>query len=314
MSASADDKRILITGAGGYVGRIVGERLATRYRVIGTDLKPRDDLGFELLAMDVRDPKLRALMADLRITHVIHLAAVLEGSKDRDRDYDIDVRGTQNVVEGAIAAGVRHLTVSSSGAAYGYLPDNPEWIGEEHPLRASDVFAYAYHKRVVEQVLARYRQTAPQLRQLVLRICTVIGARTDNQITALFKKRRILGVRGSDARFVFIWDEDVAGAIVHGVEGDRAGVYNLAGDGAMRIPEIAAALGKPTLVLPAFLISWALEFGEMFHLSRYGPEQLDFLRYRPVLDNRRLKEIFGYRPMKSSAEAFQTFAEAQRGR
>ena len=46
----------------------------------------------------------------------------------------------------------------------------------------------------------------------------------------------------------------------------------------------------------------------------YGPEQIDFLRYRPVLDNRRLKEVFGYVPMKTSAEAFHVFAEAQRDR
>jgi UDP-glucose 4-epimerase len=296
VSAGGGEKRILITGAGGYVGRIVGERLARDHKVVGTDLRPRADLGFEILALDVRDPQMRVLMGDLGITHVVHLAAVLEGGKNRDVEYDIDVRGTNNVVECAIAAGVRHLTVASSGAAYGYHPDNPAWIGEEQPLRATDLFAYAHHKRLVEELLASHRQRTPQLGQLV------------------FRKRRILGVRGSDSRFVFIWDEDVAGAIVHGVRGDRSGVFNLAGDGAMSIREIAAALGKPTLVLPAFVLRQALEIGQFFHLSRYGPEQLDFLRYRPVLDNRRLKEVFGYVPMKTSAEAFQTFAEAQRGR
>lgn len=311
---SGGEKRILITGAGGYVGRIVGERLARDHKVVGTDVRPRADLGFEILAVDVRDPQMRVLMGDLGVTHVVHLAAVLEGGKNRDVEYDIDVRGTHNVVACAIAAGVRHLTVASSGAAYGYHPDNPRWIGEEQPLRATDLFAYAHHKRLVEELLASHRQRTPQLGQLVLRICTVLGATTNNQITALFRKRRILGVRGSESRFVFIWDEDVAGAIVHGVRGDRSGVFNLAGDGAMTIRDIAAALGKPTLMLPAFVLRQALEIGQFFHLSRYGPEQLDFLRYRPVLDNRRLKEDFGYVPMKTSAEAFQTFAEAQRGR
>lgn len=308
------EKRILITGAGGYVGRIVGERLAKDFTVVGTDLRARSDLGFEILEMDVRDATMRDLMADLGITHVIHLAAVLESGKNRKRDYDIDVGGTNNVVKCCVDAGVRHLTVASSGAAYGYHEDNPQWIREEHPLRASEDFAYAYHKRVVEDVLASYRQRAPQLGQLVLRICTVLGATTHNQITALFTKRRILAVRGSDSRFVFIWDEDVARAVEHGVRGDRTGVFNLAGDGAMTIHEIAAALGKPTLMLPAFVIRQALEIGQFFHLSRYGPEQLDFLRYRPVLDNRRLKDVFGYVPLKTSAEAFQTFAEAQRER
>jgi UDP-glucose 4-epimerase len=307
-------KRILITGAAGYVGSHLGQRLAREHSVLGTDLRPRTDLGFEVMPLDVRDTTLHRLLRERRITHVVHLAAVLEGGKDRERDYDIDVRGTNNVVESCIAAGVRHITVASSGAAYGYHPDNPSWISEEHPLRATEAFAYAYHKRVVEELLERYRHSHPQLAQLVLRIGTVLGATTNNQITALFRRKRILAVRGSDSRFVFVWDEDVAAAIAHGIAGDRVGIYNVAGDGALSIHEIASRLRKPMLVLPAFVLRQALEIGQFFHLTRYGPEQLDFLRYRPVLDNRRLKEEFGFVPSKSSVEAFTIFAEAQGGR
>ncbi|MBX3132160.1 MAG: SDR family oxidoreductase [Gemmatimonadaceae bacterium] len=307
-------KRILITGATGYVGRIVGARLAQEHHVVGTDLRVVSDLGFETLAMDVRDPALATLLTDRGITHVVHLASVLEGRGDRAVAYDIDVQGTKNVVDSALAAGVRHLTVASSGAAYGYFADNPDWIDEDFPLRAGFAFAYAHHKRLVEELLAGYRATHPELAQLVLRIGTVLGAGTQNQITALFQKRRILAVRGSDSRFVFIWDEDVAGAVAHGVAGDRTGIYNVAGDGALTIHEIAAQLGKRTLVLPAFVLQQALEIGQFFHLSRYGPEQLDFLRYRPVLSNRRLKDVFGYRPAKTSGEAFTVWAQAQRHR
>jgi UDP-glucose 4-epimerase len=51
-----------------------------------------------------------------------------------------------------------------------------------------------------------------------------------------------------------------------------------------------------------------------FRLGRYGPEQVDFLRFRPVLSNRRLKEEFGYRPAKTTAEAFEYFVEHARTR
>ena len=44
-------------------------------------------------------------------------------------------------------------------------------------------------------------------------------------------------------------------------------------------------------------------------LTQYGPEQVDFLRYRPVLVNRRLKEEFGYVPRKTSAEVFEFWRE-----
>jgi UDP-glucose 4-epimerase len=54
----------------------------------------------------------------------------------------------------------------------------------------------------------------------------------------------------------------------------------------------------------------ALALLHPLRLSRYGPEQVDFLRYRPVLDNRRLKEQLGYRPRMSSAEVFDFYCRA----
>ena len=44
---------------------------------------------------------------------------------------------------------------------------------------------------------------------------------------------------------------------------------------------------------------------------RYGPEQLDLLRYRPVLDNTRLKKQFGYVPAKTSRQAFMAWMRAR---
>ena len=307
-------RRILITGAAGYVGRQLGARLAGSSEVLGTDLRSRTDLPFELIALDIRDPSLAALLRTRHITHVIHLAAVLESGGDRARDYDIDVNGTRHVIESCLAGRVKHLTVASSGAAYGYHADNPAWIDESDPLRAGERFAYAHHKRLVEEMLAVYRETHPALQQLVLRIGTVLGATTDNQITALFARRRLLAVRGSVSPFVFVWDSDLVAAIAHGVEGDRTGVYNVAGDGALTIGEIAAILGKRTLVLPASLLAGALAVGRAIGVGRYGPEQVDFLRYRPVLSNRRLKETFGFSPTKTSEETFRFFVEHARAR
>lgn len=306
--------RVLITGAAGYVGTRLGERLARECTVVGTDLRPRTDLGFEVLPLDVRDRSLGHLLRERRITHVVHLASVLESRGDRAREYDIDVNGTRNVVEACLSARVRHLTVASSGAAYGYRADNPALITEDAPLRADARFAYAHHKRLVEEMLAGYRATHRALGQLVLRIGTVLGATTQNQITALLLRRRILAILGSESPFVFIWDEDVAGVIAHGIRESRTGIYNVAGDGALPIREIARRLGKPVLVLPASFLRGALAVGRTLGVSRYGPEQLDFLRWRPVLDNTRLKTEFGYVPRKTSAEAFTLFAEAQAGR
>lgn len=300
--------RVLVTGAAGYLGRLLTARLvADGVPCLGTDLQVPSDAPCRIERFDVRDPDLALLLRHHRITHVVHLAAVLEGGRDRRRDFDIDVNGTRNVVVSCVNAGVRHLTVASSGAAYGYHADHPQWIDEGDPLRAGEAFGYAYHKRLVEELLAEHRGTHPELGQLVLRIGTVVGVGTDNLITALFRRRVLLAVRGSETPFVFAWDQDVVGAILHGITESRTGIFNVAGSGRMTIRQIARRLGKPVLPVPAGLLAGALRLARLLRLGRYGPEQVDFLRYRPVLSNRRLQEEFGYRPAKTSAEAFETW-------
>jgi UDP-glucose 4-epimerase len=67
-------------------------------------------------------------------------------------------------------------------------------------------------------------------------------------------------------------------------------------------------------VLPAWLIKAALAVLKQLHLTQYGSEQVDFLRYRPVLDNRRLKEEFGYLPRKTSSEVFDFWRTRRKAR
>ena len=305
------EKRILITGAAGYIGHQLGNRLAKDYFVFGTDINKRDGLTFPLEVLDVRDNNLVLTLAEYRITHVIHLASVLQASPDRQRDYDIDVNGTRNVLEACVAAKVKHITVTSSGAAYGYHPDNPAWIDEDDPLRGNPEFAYSDHKRQVEELLEKYRNEHPELQQLIFRPGTVLGAETRNQITGLFLAPRLLAIRGSDSPFVFIWDQDVIGTMEQGIREDKTGRYNMAGDGALTIQEIARKLDKPLLTLPASVVKAGLQVAKWL-AKPVGPEQINFLRYRPVLSNRRLKEEFGYRLQKTSAETFEYFIEQAR--
>jgi UDP-glucose 4-epimerase len=313
-------QRILVTGADGFLGRGLVEALAREPEVqtiVAADVRevPQDRRlpGVVYVVQDVRDPQLGEALATHAIDTVVHLASIVTPGKNSNREfeYSVDVLGSRNVLDACVAQGVQQIVVSSSGAAYGYYADNPDWLRETDALRGNTTFAYSDHKRLVEEMLAEYRQKHPALAQTVLRIGTILGERVDNQITALFEKPALLGIRGSDSPFVFIWDGDVTGAILHALRTRHAGCFNLAGDGALPLREIAQRLGKPLRQFPAWLLSTALAVGKALGVSRYGPEQLDFLRYRPVLLNTALKQDFGYVPGKTSSQAFDAFVAAR---
>jgi len=314
-------RRVLVTGADGFLGRSVVAACAGPLRldaVVAADVREvpaqRRLPGVHYLPQDVRDGAgIARCLAEHRIDTVVHLASIVTPGKGSSRafEHSVDVGGTRSVLEACLAQGVAHIVVSSSGAAYGYHADNPDWITEEQPLRGHPAFAYADHKRQAEEMLAAFRAAHPALAQTVLRIGTILGERVDNQITALFERKRLIAIRGSASPFVFVWDEDVTAAIAHALSGAPPGCYNLAGDGALTIHEIAQRLGKRTIDWPAGVLRAVLAAGSALGIGRYGPEQLDFLRYRPVLLNTALKTRFGYVPRKTSREAFDAFVAAR---
>lgn len=304
--------RVLITGGGGFLGSHVARALAAREDVelvVAADLRPSTPSdGITEERLDVTDPAAIApVLRRHRIDTVVHLAAIVNPGRDVDLEYRVDVTGAENVLAACVDADVRRIVVSSSGAAYGYHADNPDWIDEDQPLRGNDAFPYSRHKRLVEEMLADYRAEHPELEQVIFRIGTILGPSVRNQITALWDGKRILRIAGSVSPFVFIWVDDVAAAMVRAATDGPPGIFNVAGDGRMTVPEIAARLGKPELVIPAAALSAGLRLGRMLRLTEHGPEKVPFLRYRPVLANGRLKSEFGYTPRRTSAEAFEEY-------
>jgi len=316
-------RSVLVTGAGGYVGRLTVRALAEAKAegaplggIIAADIRPEppeDQLaGVTCREGDVRSAELAGLMKGVHT--VVHLAAVVSPGRkpDRELEYAVDVLGTRNVLQCCLRAGVCKIIVTSSGAAYGYHADNPEWLDEKDALRGNPEFAYSDHKRQVEEMLERWRREHPELQQLILRPGTILGETVRNQITDLFDGKAVIGLRGVDSPFVLIWDQDVVGCVVQGVLTDATGIFNLAGDGVLTLRQMAAQLGKPYRPLPIGPVRGALWLMKKLGRTQYGPEQVDFLRYRPVLSNRRLKEEFGYTPAKTTAEVFELFVESRR--
>ena len=304
--------RILVTGAGGLVGHALMEGLDDA-DVIATDLTAVGlPTGVTYRKLDVTTDAVDQVFGEVQPEVVVHLASIVTppSGMTRQQAHAVDVEGTRRIIEACLKHQVRRLVVTSSGAAYGYHADNPVPLRETDPCRGNTEFAYSDHKRQVEEMLAQARIAWPELEQVVLRVGTVLGEGTDNQITALFRKPRLLAVTGSESPFVFIGLPDLAQILARAATTGPTGVYNVAGDGALGVTELAAILGKPVRRLPAWLLRLALRVAGPLGLSRYGPEQVRFLQYRPVLDNSALKDRFGYTPRHSSREVFEAWVRS----
>jgi UDP-glucose 4-epimerase len=172
------------------------------------------------------------------IEAVVHLAAIVQpAARDDDETlHDIEVGGTERVMQAAWMPGSRHVTVTSSGAAYGYhLFNRNRWLTEDDPVRGSDEFAYSRHKAEVERLLARYRRMHPDLGQLVLRPGTILGESPTTRSPTCSPSRSSSGCRTPTSRSCSSGTATSRRSSPAGVAQRITGIYNLAGDGALTL-------------------------------------------------------------------------------
>lgn len=313
----------LITGVSGYLGRKIVEALTRKKdgvdRVIGVDVAEPSyspDL-LEFHRMDVRDYALRELAVREKPEVVIHLAFILNPIFNRVKMHSIDVWGADNVLRATAACGARQLFVTSSASAYGALPDNPEPLTEEHPLRAPKSYQYAFDKAKTDRMVRRFMKEHPEVSVSMVRPCIVLGPNVDNYISrGLFLASRFL-IDGNDPVMQFVHEDDVARAALMMLENKSRGVYNLVGKDTMKLSEILGAIrGKPPrLKLPARLLYPAVDFlWQMGVLFEAPSGQLDFLRWPWWASGQKARDEVGFEAQYTTREALMAFLEANEKR
>jgi UDP-glucuronate 4-epimerase len=164
---------ILVTGAAGFIGFHVAQRLlADGHEVVGTDnLNTYYDPklkearlaelvrhnAFRFHKLDLNDRAgMAALFADYRFAQVVHLAAQagVRHSLSAPHDYmDSNISGFLNVLEGCRNVETRHLLYASSSSVYGANTKMPFSVSQnvDHPLslygatkKANELMAHAY--------------------------------------------------------------------------------------------------------------------------------------------------------------------------
>jgi UDP-glucose 4-epimerase len=143
------DLRILVTGAGGFIGSHLAERLAPANELVLVDdfsVGSRENLAGVVDLAQVRvveaDVRSRQAMLELcaGVDVVFHLAisCLRTSLRDPELSHDVNAGGTLAVCRAAHARGVRRLVYVSSSEVYGSAERVP--MSEEHPLRPTTVY------------------------------------------------------------------------------------------------------------------------------------------------------------------------------
>jgi UDP-glucuronate 4-epimerase len=239
---------ILVTGAAGFIGFHVAQRLAAGGRaVIGIDnlnayydpalkqarlaeLARSDAFRFHKLDLGDRDG-VAALFAEHRFVQVVHLAAQagVRHSLTAPHDYiDSNITGFLNVLEGCRHAGSRHLLYASSSSVYGANTAMPFRVSQnvDHPLSL-----YGASKKANELMAHAYAHLFA-LPTTGLRFFTVYGpwGRPDMAMwlfaDAILAGQPIKLFNGGDMKRDFTYVDDVATAVVklidHPAQGNDA--------------------------------------------------------------------------------------------
>lgn len=176
---------VLVTGAAGLIGSsIVRVLLARGEAVVALDRTLRTGRLDELIAEDA----ITAVEADITgtavldgivaangVTHIIHTAAALPPASEDDPrlGFDVNIGGTNNIFDAAVAHGVRRVVYPSSVSTYSDQSDYGDAVLDEESMQ-QPFSIYGVTKLANEFAARAYtRKTGLDCRGL--RICTVFG-------------------------------------------------------------------------------------------------------------------------------------------
>ena len=224
-------KKVLVTGAKGFVGRyLVDALIDASAEVIGlsTDGDEVEKEGLRWVVGDITKPaSLQDICKDVDL--VYHLAAIsnVDASiRNPLRTIETNTMGTANVLEEARKAGVKKFVYVSSAHVYGvpqYLP-----IDEKHPLVPRE--AYAASKIAAENIVQAYGNTYG-MEYAILRPFNMFGPGQDPSflipgVIEQARKNGVIKVGNIEPTRDFLYVDDAIKAFL--VVGEKgSGVFNV---------------------------------------------------------------------------------------
>ena len=304
-------KKILITGADGFIGSHLTEALVRAGRDVRAfvfynsfnswgwlDRCAEDVKGkFEVFEGDIRDPYgvKKAMQGCDTVLHLAALIAIPYSYHSPETYVDTNVKGTLNVVQAAHELGVKKVVHTSTSEVYGTARSVP--ITEDHPLQGQS--PYSATKIGADQIAMSFH-TSFGVPVAIVRPFNTYGPRQSARAViptiitqiASGKKRLKLGSVSPTRDFSFVKDTVRGFVAMAGSDAAVGQVVNLGSNFEISI--------RDTVDLIAEIMEVKMEIET--DPQRVRPEKSEVERL--WADNRKAREVLGWEPEYAGREGF----------
>jgi UDP-glucuronate 4-epimerase len=309
----------LVTGAAGFIGsHLVDSLLGDGWRVTAVDnfdafyataAKERNIAShlshpfYKLSRIDIRDVAALQAVAQ-RYDAIVHLAArpgVRPSIVDPETCQQVNVSGTQNILELARHTGTPQVVFASSSSVYGVNPRTP-WRESDHVLQPISPYAST---KVSGELLGHVYSHLYGFRFLALRFFTVYGPRQRPDLAIHSFARKMLagdaipvfgdGTTRRDYTFI----DDIVAGIRRAIDYDRSRyeVINLGNDRTVTLTDMIGQLETA--------------LGVTARIDRQPEQPGDVPQTWASVD--KAAELLGYKPETSFPEGIEKFCRWLRG-
>jgi nucleoside-diphosphate-sugar epimerase len=179
-------KKICLIGASGFVGSRLIETLKqhNNYALLNIDKNPSCFYPEITTIADVRDQERLKSLLHGQDTVILLAAEHRDDVSPSSLYYDVNVKGTRNVLEAMDTCGVKRIIFTSSVAVYGLNKNNPD---ETHP--ADPFNHYSKSKWLAEEILREWYNKDPRDKNLnIIRPTVIFGERNRGNVYNLLKQ------------------------------------------------------------------------------------------------------------------------------
>ncbi|MDO0973027.1 SDR family oxidoreductase [Mycolicibacterium frederiksbergense] len=320
---ATDPKVVLVTGACRFLGGYLTARLVQNPaidHVIAVDaIAPSKDLlrrmgRAEFVRADIRNPFIAKVIRNGDVDTVVHAAAASYAPRAGGRATlkELNVMGAIQLFAACQKApSVRRVILKSTSEVYGASSRDPVMFTEDGGARRPPADGFARDSIDIEGYVRGLARRRPDIAVTILRLANMIGPAMDTALSRYLAGPVVPSVLGRDARLQLLHEQDALGALERATVAGRAGTFNVGAAGIIMMSQAIRRSGRVALPVPRSALAAVDSLRRATSYTELDREQLNYLSYGRVMDTARMRNVLGYNPKWTTAEAFDDYVRGR---